>query len=258
VLSVWAHPDDEAICAAGTLALCAARGEHVSLICATRGENGPISDPVLAERSTLAQARERELREACAAIGVSELAFLDLPDGAVQWAAAANEQTLSSLVVSIRRLRPRVLISFGPDGLYGHPDHIAIGQLTSDARRAAADPSFATADCAAYHVPRHFLAVWSAEQVATLLQQLMAAGTPGQLWQLEPRHFPCSERDVSARVDVTHVITQKLRAIRAHRTQLAHDHALLLLDERSARQTIGIERFRCADGLQGDPVTAQV
>src|SRR5262245_14111684 len=140
VLSVWAHPDDESICAAGTLALCAARGEHVSVVCATRGELGPISDPALASRDTLASVRERELREACAALGVSEPMFLDLPDGAVS--AAQLTAALHALVVTIRRQRPRVLLGFGDDGLYGHPDHVAIGRLTTDARRAAADSAY--------------------------------------------------------------------------------------------------------------------
>jgi LmbE family N-acetylglucosaminyl deacetylase len=252
-MSVWAHPDDEAICAAGTLALCAACGAHVSVFCATRGERGPISDPALADRDNLASVRERELRASGAALGVSELSFLDLPDGGVQH--SATDDTLRALVTSIRRFRPRVLLGFGPDGMYGHPDHIAIGQLTTDARRNAADPTFTTPGLPAHHVPRHFFAVWSAEQVEDLLAQLAAAGTPGQLWHLQPQNFPCTERDVSARVDVTSVIAQKLRSIRSHRTQLAPDHALLLLDERLARKTIGIERFRCADGLAGDPVT---
>jgi LmbE family N-acetylglucosaminyl deacetylase len=84
---------------------------------------------------------------------------------------------------------------------------------------------------------------------------LSARDTPGQLWQLTPESFPCDESAVSARVDVRSVIAQKLRAIRAHRTQLAADHALLLLDEASALQVLGIERFRCCDGLPGDPVT---
>lgn len=253
VLSVWAHPDDEAICAAGTLTLCAARAEPVHVICATRGELGPISDPALATRSALASVRERELHDSCAVLGASDPVFLDLPDGGMPWAEQAA--ALHKLVVCIRRLRPRVLLGFGADGLYGHPDHTVIGQMTDAARLAAADPTVATPGLSAYRVPRHFHAVWTGQQVRELLALLVARGTPGQLWHLTPESFSCSERDVSARVDVRGVIAQKLRAIRAHRTQLAADHALLLIDEASALQVLGSERFRCCDGLPGDPLT---
>jgi LmbE family N-acetylglucosaminyl deacetylase len=254
VLSVWAHPDDEAICAAGTLTLCALRGEPVSVICATRGELGPISDPALASRSTLASVRERELRAACAELGIREPEFLDLPDGGVSHASLSA--ALHTLVTRIRTQRPRVLLGFGADGLYGHDDHVAMGELVVAARRAAADEAYSSA-LPAYRVPRHFYAVWTGQQVRDLFDALIDAGTPGQLWRLTPEHFVCTEDDVSARVDVRSVIPQKLRAIRAHRTQLAADHALSLIDADAAQRVLGIERFRCADGLDGDPVASR-
>jgi len=254
VLSVWAHPDDEAICAAGTLALCAQRGEPVRVICATRGERGPISDPTLASRETLATVRERELYAACDALGIDEPQFLDLPDGGVT--DCSLDAALHALVVCIRAERPRVLLGFGSDGLYGHHDHIAMGRLVEDARRVAADEAYVASGLAPYRVPRHFFAVWTGQQVRELFEKLNAAGTPGQLWHLTPEHFVLTDDDVSARVDVRSVLTQKLRAIRAHRTQLAADHLLSLIDELSAQRVLGIERFRCADGLSGDPVTS--
>lgn len=255
VLSVWAHPDDEAICAAGTMVLCAARGEPVHVVCATRGELGPISDPALATRDTLASVRERELYDSCALCGAYEPELLDLPDGGVQWAQHA--EPLHKLVVSIRRLRPRVLLGFGPDGLYGHADHTVIGALTDTARSAAADPNVSTPGLEPYRVPRHFHAVWTAQQVRDLLSVLAAQGTKAQLWHLTPEQFPRGESDVSARVDVRSVIAQKLQAIRAHRTQLAADHALRVIDEATAREVLGVERFRCTDGLSGDPLTRE-
>lgn len=255
VLSVWAHPDDEAICAAGTMVLCAARGEPVHVICATRGELGPISDPALATRDTLASVRERELYDSCALCGAYEPELLDLPDGGMQWAQRA--EPLHRLVVSIRRLKPRVLLGFGADGLYGHPDHAVIGELTDAARRAAADPDVSTPGLDPYRVPRHFHAVWTGQQVRDLLSTLEAQGTKAHLWHLTPEHFTCTERDVSARVDVRSVIAQKLQAIRAHRTQLTADHALRVIDQATAQEVLGIERFRCTDNLPGDPLTRE-
>lgn len=253
VLSIWAHPDDEAICAAGTLALCAQRGEPVSVICATRGERGPISDPALASVSTLASVRERELRDACAALSIREPEFLDLPDGGVSEACRARSEPLHALVRRIREQRPRVLLSFGADGLYGHPDHIAMAQLAVAARRLAADEAYLTAGLRAHQVPRHYCAVWTGQQVRELFETLAAAGTPGDLWHLTPEHFVLTEQDVTACVDVRSVLPQKLRAIRAHRTQLAANHLLSLIDDADADRLLGIERFRCADGLDGGP-----
>jgi LmbE family N-acetylglucosaminyl deacetylase len=252
VLSVWAHPDDEAICAAGTLALCAARGERVSVVCATRGELGPIADPALATRDTLAAVRERELIESCAQLGARAPLFLDLPDGNVQW--SSQRAALATLIACIREQRPRVLLSFGADGLYGHPDHIALAHMAVAARAAAADPAVSTPGLAPYRVPRHFYAVWTGQQVQDLLE---AAGPTAQLWKLAKDSFVCSERDVSARVDVRSVLAQKLAAIRAHRTQLEADHVLRVLTTEAAERTLGSERFRCADGLSGDPLTCR-
>ena len=254
VLSVWAHPDDEAICAAGTLALCAQRGEPVRVVCATRGERGPIAHPTLATRRTLGSVRERELRAACAALGVCPPELLGLPDGEV--AHAPLRPALLTLVSRIRSQRPRVLLGFGADGLYGHDDHVALAQLVVAARNAAADPAFATPGLHAYHVPRHFFAVWTGQLVRDLLEACAGAAPRGQLWHLMPEHFVLSEQDVSARVDVRSVLSQKLRAIRAHRTQLAEDHVFRVLEDAAAHRLLGVECFRCADRLDGDPVSA--
>jgi N-acetyl-1-D-myo-inositol-2-amino-2-deoxy-alpha-D-glucopyranoside deacetylase len=258
VLAVFAHPDDEVLCGAGSLALCAARGRPVTLVCATRGELGPIADPGLATRATLASVRERELQASCAALGVSDLRWLDLPDASVAW-TGAERGTLGLLVQWIRTLRPRVLITFGADGLYGHSDHVAIGELTTEARRLAADPSFCPEQlsdtCPAFHVPRLFYPVISAQFVGELLGALAAIGRPAQFWSLQPTAFHGSSSAISASVDVTSVLDQKRIALHSHRTQLEADNALCLLTPELEKNFLGVEHFSCADGLPGDPVS---
>jgi N-acetyl-1-D-myo-inositol-2-amino-2-deoxy-alpha-D-glucopyranoside deacetylase len=258
VLAVFAHPDDEVLCGAGTLALCAARGRPVTLVCATRGELGPIADSSLATRDTLASVRERELRASCAALGVSDLRWLDLPDASVAW-TGEERGTLGVLVRLIRTLRPRVLITFGSDGLYGHSDHVAIGELATEARRVAADPSvFAeqlSGACHAFHVPRVFYPVITAQFVVDLLEALAAIGRPAQFWSLRPADFHASISAISASVDVTSVLEPKRAALHSHRTQLDADNALRLLTPELEARFLGVEHFSCADGLPGDPVS---
>jgi LmbE family N-acetylglucosaminyl deacetylase len=255
VLLIIAHPDDEILCGAGTLALCAERGRPVTLVCATRGELGPIADPQLATRENLGAVRELELRASCEALGIHELHWLGLPDAGVDWAAPMQE-TVRALVSLIRRQRPRVLISFGPDGLYGHSDHVAVSELTIEARRLAADPSFAAEGGAdAYWAPRLFYPVLTADTVSAMLGELALAGTRAQLWSLPPSAFRVLPSEITGSVDVTSVLPRKLRALHSHRTQLESDNALGLLSGALAQRFLGVEHFRCADGLSGDPVS---
>lgn len=257
IMAVFAHPDDEVLCASGTLALCAARGEHVALRCATRGEYGPIAHEKLATPETLAHVREGELRGSCSALGVRDVAFYDLPDGGVSW-AAPDHGTVNELVHSIRQLRPRALITFGPDGLYGHPDHVAVGELTIEARRLAADPRVVLPKhpkLAAFRVPRLFYPVWTEAFVQEMLAAYANAGEHVQLWTLKPQQFVVRADAITASVDVSSVLEQKLRSLHCHRTQFGPDNVLSRLSGMLALRFLGVEHFRCADGLRGGPLT---
>ncbi|HKU38669.1 MAG TPA: PIG-L deacetylase family protein [Polyangiales bacterium] len=243
VLAVFAHPDDEVLCGAGTLALCASRGVRVHLVCATRGELGPIASPELATHETLAAVREGELRASCAALGITEPEFLDLPDAGVDW-AAEDAGTLRVLTERIRELRPAAILTFGPDGLYGHADHVAIGELTTQAREAAGVPT------------RLFYAVTTGDDVAVLLEGAKRAGVPDSLWSLGPQHFAVPKSEITCSVDVSAVLDQKLAALRCHRTQLQADNVLAHLTPALARGFFVVEHFRCADKQPGTPLSA--
>lgn len=131
LLAVFAHPDDETFCAGGTLAKHVAAGWEVMVVSATRGEAGQIRDPEAATRRTLGQVREREFYAACQRLGIRHARVLDYRDGTLH---AVNPYELTGAVVGIiRAFRPKVVITFGPDGAYGHPDHIAIGAATTRA-----------------------------------------------------------------------------------------------------------------------------
>jgi LmbE family N-acetylglucosaminyl deacetylase len=141
LMAVLAHPDDESLGFGGALAKYHAEGIETSLVCATRGElgwtGGPAANP---GPLALGRVREAELREAADALGIADVTFLDYVDGALR--CADPGEAVCRIVAAIRRVRPDVVVTFGPDGAYGHPDHVAISQLATTAIACAADRSY--------------------------------------------------------------------------------------------------------------------
>lgn len=139
LLGVFAHPDDETFCAGGTFARYAKDGAEIMVVSATRGQAGQIRDARVATRRTIAAVRETELRVACERLGVAHVRCWDYLDGAL--AEADFHGLVGQVVEVIREFRPDVVVSFGPDGGYGHPDHIAISAAATAACRQARDPA---------------------------------------------------------------------------------------------------------------------
>lgn len=145
LMAVLAHPDDEALGLGGTLAKYASEGVEVYLVTATRGESGRYrghgaDDSEHPGPVALAKIREAELRAAASALGVHDVSLLDYHDQQVD--RANPRQAVAEIVGHLRRVRPEVVVTFGPEGGYGHPDHIAISQFTTAAIVAAADSAF--------------------------------------------------------------------------------------------------------------------
>ncbi|HET9110845.1 MAG TPA: PIG-L family deacetylase [Ktedonobacterales bacterium] len=128
-LGVFAHPDDEVFCAGGTLAQWAEAGVETMIVSATRGEAGQIQDTHRATRHTLGTVREQELRMACAELGVGRVECLDYCDGGL--AEVDSEGLADDVAARIRDFQPDLVVTFGPDGGSGHPDHIAISRATT-------------------------------------------------------------------------------------------------------------------------------
>jgi LmbE family N-acetylglucosaminyl deacetylase len=230
------------LCGAGTLALCAAQGAKVTLVSATRGELGPIASPELATRESLPKVRERELKTSCAKLGITDVRFLGLPDAGVNW-AAEDAGTVSNLVVLVRELEPKVVITFGADGLYGHFDHEAIGELTTKACEVAADSRV-----------KLFYPVITSSMVADLLAGAKQAGVPDSLWKLKPEDFTVPETSITTKVDVSSVLSKKLAALACHKTQLESDNVLKHLTPDLAHQFLGVECFRSVNAGRLSPL----
>ena len=131
VLGIFAHPDDETVCAGGTLAKYASAGADVRVVSLTKGGAGQIRDANAATRSTLTAVREQELAAAGAELGLSATRCLDHPDGGLR---SIDGQLLIAVASELlSELDPDVVITFGPDGVSGHPDHVAVGAAVTTA-----------------------------------------------------------------------------------------------------------------------------
>ena len=130
MLAVWAHPDDEAYLAGGLMTLAADAGCRVVCLTATRGEHG-TSDPLRWPPARLAAVRELELTASLAALGVREHHWLGIEDG--RCAAASSIGPVAAIARLIRDLAADTVVTFGPDGMTGHPDHRAVSRWTTQA-----------------------------------------------------------------------------------------------------------------------------
>jgi len=130
ILGVWAHPDDEAYLSAGIMAAAVDAGHRVVCVTATRGEAGSLDHERWPPES-LASVRESELEACLAVLGVREHVWLDYPDGGC--ADVPPEEAVARVAEIVSDVQPDTVLTFGPDGMTWHPDHIAIGEWTTAA-----------------------------------------------------------------------------------------------------------------------------
>jgi LmbE family N-acetylglucosaminyl deacetylase len=225
IVAIVAHPDDESLIAGGTLALAARRGLATGAVSLTRGEHGPIAGGS-ATRERLGEVREAELGEAAEILGLGFSACLHHPDGDL--ASVDRNTAARELAAILAEHGASTLLTFGDDGLYWHPDHIAAADI---ARRAAAllKPS-----------PAVYAAAWPRGAVRALVDAAADRGLPHDLWGLEPDAFGW-DTPATVSVDVRPVLPQKLSALRAHRTQLDAGHLLAALPLDLAERHLGSE-----------------
>jgi LmbE family N-acetylglucosaminyl deacetylase len=137
ILGVWAHPDDECYLSAGLMALARDNGARVLCVTATRGERG-TDDPLAWPPDRLAPVREQELQRSMSILGVEEHRFLGHCDGEV--ADVPDDVGVGQLAEIIGELGPDTVVTFGPDGMTGHSDHVTVGRWATTAARSAAKP----------------------------------------------------------------------------------------------------------------------
>ena len=132
ILSIWAHPDDEAYLCGGIMAMATAAHSQVVCVTATRGELG-VTDPTRWPPDQLAGIREVELAECLKILGVADHRWLGYPDGGC--ASVDFDVAVEQIAQIIREVAPDTILTFPPDGQTGHHDHIAVHRWTVEAVR---------------------------------------------------------------------------------------------------------------------------
>ncbi len=209
LMCVLAHPDDESLGTGGVLAKYARQGIGTYVVTATRGERGRFDDKgTKPGPDVVGRAREAELRAAASELGVREVMLLDYLDGELDRieVRAGSEK----IAAHIRRIKPHVVVTFDPFGAYGHPDHIAISQLTAAAIARAADT---------HQVQKFYYFVngtrkWAAYQAAfkTLTSTVDGEIRAAMAWP---------DWSITTLVDAREVWQTVWHAVQCHRTQMS-------------------------------------
>jgi mycothiol S-conjugate amidase len=280
LLTVHAHPDDEASKGAPTVARYAAAGVRAVLVCCTGGEEGDVHNPALraeggpfhgldeaATRSLLAEVRPRELDRSAAAIGFHEVVMLGYRDSGMK-DSPANEHpecfhraplddAVGRLVAVIRRTRPQVVLTYSDDQVgYPHPDHLKVHDITLPAFERAGDPSWYPDAGPVWQPSKLYYTVWSRARLLAVHEALLRLrGTsPFDARWLER---PSQDHRITTRLDVGAFLPARSAALRAHATQIDPAEPFWFgLDDDELAEAYPWEDWILARSLVGGPVDA--
>jgi N-acetyl-1-D-myo-inositol-2-amino-2-deoxy-alpha-D-glucopyranoside deacetylase len=280
ILLVHAHPDDETIGNGATMAKYRAEGAAVTLVTCTRGEEGEVLVPALADLAAtvndeLGEYRVGELARAMLHLGITDHLFLGTPthkyrDSGMIGTEPNNradcfwqsdlEQAAAELVEIIRDRKPQVLITYDENGGYGHPDHIKAHLTAMRAAELAADPTFGVGE------PWEISTIyWNAIPRSAMKNSLVSKRplrnfalkvfkyVPSQ-WITLP--FVKPDSVITTAIDGSAYLPQKLAALREHKTQLIMNGDLFEFTPAMGVRVSGTEHYICVKGLSR-PTTAR-
>ncbi|MCJ1677973.1 N-acetyl-1-D-myo-inositol-2-amino-2-deoxy-alpha-D-glucopyranoside deacetylase [Streptomyces sp. APSN-46.1] len=276
LLLVHAHPDDESINNGVTMAKYAAEGAHVALVTCTLGEEGEVIPPALAHLTadrddTLGTHRIGELAAAMAELGVTDHRFLGGPGryrdsgmmGTEQnrrpgafWSADVDEAA-AYLVGVIRELRPQVLVTYDPDGGYGHPDHIQAHRVATRAAELAAEETYRRDLGDPHGIAKVYWNRVPRSVVDEGFARLRAAGGTASFPGLaSPEDVPGVVPDERITAEIAAgeaIVAAKAAAMRAHVTQIAVDGPFFALSNDLAQPLFAREYYELVAGEPGAP-----
>ncbi len=217
-MCILAHPDDESLGVGGTLAKYASEGVQTHILMATKGERGRFGH----EKESpgwyvVGKTRAQELLNAASVLQVKEVEFLGYLDGGLD--QAKPDEIIDCISQHIRRVRPQVVLTFGPEGGYGHPDHIAISQFATAAIVRAADSSLVTQGYLPHAVSKLYYLAWppSKWEVYQSAFKILASNVDG----VKRIAMPYPDWAITTRIDATPYWKTAWQAVLCHQTQMA-------------------------------------
>jgi len=242
IVSLHAHPDDEAIGTGGTLAKAAAEGHRVVIVWATRGEHGEVDDGFLAPGEALWERRIKEAAGAAEILGAARTEFLGYVDSGMMGTAEndapesfwrANVDEAAALLAAIlREERADILTAYDDHGTYGHPDHIQVHRVGVRAAQLAETPRVVQGTANRDHVMRG-------------LEAARAAGVelPGDLDDRRMDDFGSPESIITTAIDVSGYLDRKRAAMKAHASQISETSFFLAMPPELFATAFGTEWF---------------
>lgn len=251
LMLIFAHPDDETFGCAGVMAAAAERGLAVTLLSATRGEAGKTGIPEVDSPAILGAVREQELRAAAAAVGVADVRFLDYRDSGMAgtpenddpraFMRADETEVVARLVVHLRAVRPATVMTFGPEGIYGHPDHLFAHRVAVAAVRAAGDAAYRPELGEVWRTTALYFTAVPRERIMAMIER-----TDGPFRDVSPedrRKIGTPLAEITTVVDISAHAEQKERALAAHRTQTGDGGPLAGMPPEQREAIIAREQF---------------
>ena len=257
VLAIYSHPDDEGQ-VTGTLARFVSEGDAVTLVCATRGEVGEISDPSLGTPETLGYVRELELRASMAQIGFSDVRLLPYRDSGMDGTPENDDPrslhqqdadtVVEELVGIIRDVRPHLVFTWDPTGGYGHPDHLAVHKHAVAAFDVAGDAN-ALPDAGEAWTPQRLY--WSArtmKRFAGIFMEMEKRGLldepiPDERRERFEKALAEPDPPFSVISDVSEFVEQKRAASGMHKSQFGENSMFSRIPDDLRGQFFAEERF---------------
>lgn len=236
LLTVHAHPDDEASKGAGTVAKYHAQGVHTVLVCCTGGEEGDILNPAMdtdAVKADIGAVRRGELDASAKVIGYDEVVMLGYRDSGMAdseanknpecFAQAPLDEAVGRLVAVLRRTRPQVVVTYHEEQQrYPHPDHLRVHEVTMAAVDAAADASQYPDAGEPWSVAKIYYTAWSFKRIVLMHEKFLELGleSPFSPDWFKDRKPDEGESDLTTQISLEGFEHIRQDALLAHATQI--------------------------------------